>query len=70
MNYRVLSFESDTHWSKKSCLEELANYLSDIDYIVSDIEKTWIEQESYGDKKYGLKALVLGYNRKGIIDYE
>ena len=46
MDYKVLSFETDVHWDKKGCLEELADYLSDIGFIISDIEKTWVEEES------------------------
>lgn len=59
MDYKVLSFVSKVYWSKKECLEELADYLSENGFIVSDIEKTWV---TYGiDKQFKLRALILGY---------
>lgn len=64
MDYKVLSFETDIHWDKKECLEELADYLSDTGFIISDIEKTWVEEESYGCKKYRLQVLILGYYKE------
>ena len=61
--YKTLEYETEMHYSKRECLEELAAYLSQYyqDITIIDIEKEWKENKGRADysPRLYLSAIIL-----------